>query len=266
MGVSKPRKHGLYTGGRSWPLVCPVCRNCQGGAPTHYYNSRGLCNIDHKQQRRAGQKNKWPDLPVMLREGSLKALVKNPLLWLRQNMSDTHAQTIPPQYYELEGWRIIHIMAARWYGEPVYIDPQSNVDCESTVWSRSADGESEEHAPIYDPDRAVKNRKARAAAAKRARMAKVNPLRYEHVNNIIKPFVAQMVSNGIDLPIPKVVVTPVGWAAVWYCTLALTGDLHCEANTITIEDHETGDLDEIVYTPENFTLALELVRGQLLVG
>ena len=258
MGVSKARKSGVFVGGRPWPLVSPICRKCQGGPPTHFYNSKGLCNVCHKFERKNGGKWRWPDIPVMLRDASLKALQKNPLKWLRNNYTESHAQTIPAKFHELEAWRIIHVVACRWYGEEVFMDPLQPVDYNNLTWTMSTDAESEEHAPIYDVDRASKLRKQKAAAAKRARCKK-DPTRFEHIRNIIRPMVKSLQVSGLDLPIPKVTITPSGWAALWNYSdvyLVISGDLHKGPSSVLLAD-TTGDEEsiEFTYSPENFSLS-----------
>lgn len=257
VGSSKPRKHGLYTGGRPWPLVAPICRSCQGGAPDHFYNSRGLCNVCHKSSRKLGTKGLWPDLPSMLRESSLRQLQNNPLKWLRNNMSDSHAQTIPPHLYEVEAWRIIHVVACRWYGETVFLDPLKVTNWEDVVWSRSPDSESEDHAPIHDVDAAARHRRERAAAAKRAR-GRGDPLRRQHIIEIIKPMVIDLASKGIELPRPRVLITEQGWVASWnqpHGGFVVTGDLNSPPKTIGVQEDDDGlGFEEFSFNPDTLRL------------
>jgi len=264
MGTSKPRKHGHYLGGRPFPLVAPICRVCQRGAPDAFYNSRGIENICHKRLRRAGRINEWPDVPVMLRDGSLRQIQKNPLKWLRNNMSDSHAQTIPAHLYELECWRIIHVMACRWYGETVYLDPIRPSQIADVVWARQAESESEDHAPIYDVEGVAKERRLKATRTKQA-LSSRDPQRYAHIVNIIRPFVTQSSARGLHLPRPKVFIVPGYWMAIWpiaSSSLVLRGALNSPPAWVGVQDNEDEDGDDYIefnYSGwETFRLAWEI--------
>lgn len=265
MGVSKARKHGKYLGGRPFPVVCPICRVCQKGPPDAYYNSRGICNVDHKRLRHSKGLEEWPDLPVMLREGSFRQIDRNPLLWLRQNMSDTHAQTIPPQLHKLEALRIMHVVACRWYGETVYLDSPKPSSIEDVVWTSFSEAtEAATPSPIYDPDRVLKERRAKALNAKRAK-AKIDPLRRDAIVNIIRPFLVQCSAQGFELPRPRVFMHPFGWTAVWLSggsSLVLQGDHQCPPAFIGIQDTESeDDFVEFEYNLERFRLVWDIFQA-----
>lgn len=262
MGGSRARKHGKYTGGRPWPLVVPVCRKCRGGPPEHFYNSRGLDNICHKAERKSGNKHRWPDLPVMLRSASLAQIKKNPLRWLRNNMTDSHAKTIPPRYHELECWRIIHVVAARWYGEEVFLDPLQPFNYEDTVWSVSADSEADLNEPIYNVDEIAKQRRAKAALSKRSKNR--DPLRYDHIVTIVKPTVIALAATGKDLPRPKVAIFSNGWSATWMngnYGVAISGPLHEQPTTITICDLKGEEFTDFSYSIPDFHLVWSIFQS-----
>jgi len=186
----------------------------------------------------------------MLREASLRQLQKNPLRWLRNNVSDSHAQTIPPAKYEMEAWRIVHVMACRWLGVTVYLDPPMPIDWANVVWSRNADSESEDHAPIHDIEATAKARRAKAAAAKRARNKALNPVRFEHITKIIRPMITELSARGIDLPRPKVTVSSIGWCATWLngqTAFVIVGELNEAANSIGLQETDDGDYTEFAF-------------------
>lgn len=193
----------------------------------------------------------------MLRETSLRQLEKNPLRWLRQNVSDSHAQTIPPKFYAMEAWRIVHVMACRWLGETVFLDPLKNVDWSDVVWSRPSDYESEDPAPIHDIEAAAKARRSKAAEAKRARNRAADPVRYGHIVDIIKPFVVEANAKGLPLTRPKVIILADVWAAVWMSgptSLVVTGALNGPPDTISITEEEDGEVSDMEY--DHDTLAI----------
>lgn len=122
MGVSRARKHGLYLGGRPWPRACPRCKHCQGGPPDHYYNSRGLCNICHKNIREGGGKGaleEYEQLPLEADDRSLARLYANPGKWLLNYLGGPYSQPFIEQGGSAvlnEALRIFSVIVYRWYG------------------------------------------------------------------------------------------------------------------------------------------------------
>ncbi len=264
MVPTRARKHGEYCGGRPWPIICPVCRICGGGPPTHFYNSRGLCNVCHKRERRAGKKSRWPDLPVMLRHGNLAQIAKNPLRWLRNNMTESHARSIPAALAEVECWRIVHVTACRWYGEEVFLDPPTPFDYTGVTYSVSVDAEADMAAPIYDPDAAARDRRKRVAARKRK--GKVDPLRHEHIVAIVKPTVMGLAARGLDLSHPRVLIVGDSWTASWVdpnsdTALSMSGTLRSQPSEITITDFVTDEVTEFAYDAEIFAHAWAIFQA-----
>lgn len=118
---SKARKHGKYLHGRPWPRACPNCRSCGGGPPELFYNSRGLCNICHKDIRTgdAGALDAWEHVPSEANDASYNNLLKNPTRWLRKYMSGTYAAPFVEKGAEAvaaEAERIFTSIVDRWYG------------------------------------------------------------------------------------------------------------------------------------------------------
>jgi hypothetical protein len=140
----------------------------------------------------------------MISEKELRQLRKNPLKWLRNIMTDSHARTIPEKLHELECWRIVHVTACRWYGEAVQIDPIELELSEDSVWRMSASAsEADMPAPIFQP-------KVRAKRKRRVRTEKG-----KLISMILRPLVADLRVGIPDLLPPEVTFVLDEWAAYW---------------------------------------------------
>jgi len=151
---SKPRKHGKYLNGRPWPIACPWCRNCGNGEPTHFYNSRGLCNICHKLIRADGPEalEEWEPLPSEANDKSWRDLGRDPEKWLKKYMTGEYAKPFIArglQATQDEAVRLFQSIIDRWYGvekspSVVYAD----TPLEELIWSSSPAAEAVEPATL----------------------------------------------------------------------------------------------------------------------
>jgi hypothetical protein len=255
VGVSKARKGGQYTGGRPFPVYCPVCRKCGGGKPSHFYNSRGLCNICHREERREGRKYKWPNTPTMLSDGELRRLAANPLRWLRHHVGQTHLKDIPPHLYELEAWRIIHVTVCRWYGEKVYLDPIRPSSFEDVVWAAHSPHEEREPAALVPPPK--------KAAPKKRKRARTDPVRDLLLINVIRPLMRELREVFPQLPQPRLTIVNDGWALVWAHnndTLVVNGPMGGAALTIELCEGALEDSTLFDYQPDIFKLVWDVFQ------
>lgn len=243
MGISKPRKNGQYTGGRPFPLYCPACRACGGSKPTHFYNSRGLCNICHRKERTSGKKTRWPQTPSMLSEKEIRRLRRDPLKWLREIARDSYASTIPPHLVEAECWRIVHVTACRWFGEPVYLDPIRASNYEDVAWSQpDSYGDTDTPAPIDDL------REKRKLEAKRKKPQP--PERAHLIETILKPLMRELRTEVPDLPTPSILTFQSYWTITWTglgLNLTISGQVGAAIpHTISFVDlHNIDEADEV---------------------
>lgn len=255
MGVSKARKSGAYLGGRPFPVYCPVCRKCGLGKPGRFYNSRGLCNICHREERRDGRKHKWPNTPTMLTDGELRRLASNPLRWLRQHVGQTHLKDIPPHLHELEAWRIVHVAVCRWYGEKVYLDPIQVSSYEDVVWAAHAPHDEREPAALVPP--------AKKPLPKKRRRARTDPVRDALLVNIIRPLMRQLREVFPQLPQPRLVVLNNDWALVWVAaadTLTVSGPSDGPALTIELCEGAHENVTSFEYQPDIFKLVWDVFQ------
>lgn len=130
---------------------------CGHGAPTHFYNSRGLCNICHKHIRETGGRDAleaWEQLPPEADDRSLAALEKDPRRWLQRYMGGPYAQPFVAagaSATKREAKRVFRSVVDRWYGREAvsaitYAPP---TPVHEIAWSSSSDGSGDAvEAPV----------------------------------------------------------------------------------------------------------------------
>lgn len=255
MRTSKPRKNGQYCGGRPFPIFCPACRKCNGTRPTHFYNSRGLCNICHKAERLVAHKSRWPNTPSMIAEKELRQLRKNPLKWLRNIMTDSHARTIPSHLIELECWRIVHVTACRWYGEAVYLNPIALEVTEDSVWSMpTSNADADIPAPIFQPNTRPKRKPRTRALSEKGAL----------VRFILKPLVRLLRTGIPQLPPPTVLLHSGGWTACWVTSselaVVLGGPQGQQPTSVSLVESESLSTD-FPYDLDNFKVVWSVFQA-----
>lgn len=248
MGVSRARKHGKYLGGRPWPKVCPTCRNCGNGAPTHFYNSRGLCNVCHKDIREAGGKEAlelWEQLPPEADDRSLERLYKNPTRWLQKYMTGTYAQPFiaqGPACVLGEATRVFGSIVDRWYGREstpsILYAPPSPVH--EIVWSTSTSSAEADEPPIVTAQGKTVDQVREGDALRRERR---NDLRkfYQWIGNKLISFAQDTAPR---LQPPGTFVTGSEYAVIWIdkevpVSVVVSGEVERDGGLISLVEDRT---------------------------
>lgn len=243
MGASKARTHGLYLGGRPFPRVCPVCRNCGEGPPLRYYNSRGLCNVCHKEIRELQGREAieaWEPLPSEADDRNLARLHQNPARWLQRYLSGPYAQPFidrGPAAVLQEAVRVFGSIVDRWYGREttpsIWYPDQAPIH--ELVWSTDASTIEAHEPPIVTAQGKTIDDVRQDAGVRRERRGDLRRF-YSWIGTKLLSFAKDVAP---ELPPPGTFVTGLEYSVIWVdqaapISLVVSGEVEQTSGLISL--------------------------------